>query len=478
MDLGKAGWLSSILEEAAAAHGGVSPSTPAPGLSETSASGRARARDYLRQTLRASGLLYGTPREGGPSDEEALPTGSASGSVRAPEELLFLAVVRTLARMALDISVLTGAQARPREDQLLLLFAVFTGQLDVAESVHARIERGVEVPRRLQGKVEGALGKRAISLAGDPVYGLVLHNGALYADAQMFGRQAIDYFARGQFQRVAAQRRIDFAARQKALLVKVLAGLSCADREPSYATRRAILRQVEDLALPGAIESELKAAVKKSFEHKLGVRAMVAEVRSKDMQHFILEQTLLASLVDGQRSRGERAFIQELAQALCVPDEELHRLELEMAEFYARHRSVVDVFTVSAAAGLMGEDYVIRIQEALEKNFHRMMQEVRETGDLAVLLAKAARGQRLNSAERRRMRAQLIDVAKAIPALAIFAAPGGVLLLMALSKVLPFSLLPSSFQDEPTPTPVPLPEQAEKPADPVEAPRTPERHAG
>jgi hypothetical protein len=85
------------------------------------------------------------------------------------------------------------------------------------------------------------------------------------------------------------------------------------------------------------------------------------------------------------------------------------------------------------------------------------MQEVRETGDLAVLLAKAARGVKLTGEERRRMRAQLIDVAKVIPALAIFAAPGGVLLLLGLSKVLPFNLLPSAFQDEPTPTPPPLP---------------------
>ncbi|WP_224366043.1 LETM1 domain-containing protein [Hyalangium versicolor] len=463
MDLGKAGWLSSILEEAVAAHAGVSTPAVAPGLSEDRASGRARARAYLRKTLRASGLLYGTPTEGTAGTEEEVPTAETSGErARAPEEQLFLAVVRTLARMALDIALLTGAPDRARQDQLLFLFAVFTGEVSLAEDIDAKLQGGTAVSRRLRGKVESALARRAISLAGDPVYGLVLHNGALYADAQMFGRQAIDYFARGKFQRAEAQRRIDFAAKQKALLVKVLAGLACADREPSYSTRRAILRQVEDLTLPDAIESELKAAVKKSFEHRLSVRTMVAGVRSKDMQHFILEQTLLASLVDGQRSRGERAFIQDLADALHVPGEELHRLELEMAEFYAHHRSVVDVFTVSAAAGVMGEDYVIRIQEALETNFHRVMQEVRETGDLAVLLAKAARGQGLTRDERRRMRAQLIDVAKAIPALAIFAAPGGVLLLIALSKVLPFSLLPSAFQDEPEPSPEPEPEASER----------------
>jgi uncharacterized membrane protein YebE (DUF533 family) len=452
MDLGKAGWLSSMLEEAVAAHAGVPTLAPALSLPEGS-HGRARARIYLRRMLRASGLLYGTPADNKPQAGEGEP--AASPKARAPEEQLFLAVVRTLARMALDIAVLTGAPAGRREDQLLLLFAMLTGELEMARAIDAKLQEKAGATRRLQGKVEGALARRAISLAGDPVYGLVLHNGALYADAQMFGRQAIDYFARGRFELKAAQRRIDFAAKQKALLVEVLAGLACADREPSPAMRRAILRQVEDLALPDAIESEVKVAVKKSFEHRLAVRTMVTGVRSYDMKHFIVEQALLASLVDGQRSRGERAFLKELTDALQVPEKEVQQLELHMAEFYAKHRSVVDVFTVTAAAGLMGEDFVSRIQEALDENFHRVMQEVRETGDLAVLLAKAARGQKLTREERRRMRAQLIDVAKVIPALAIFAAPGGVLLLLALSKVLPFNLLPSAFQDEPPPAPEP-----------------------
>lgn len=471
MDLGKAGWLSSILEEAVAAHAGEpAPALPQP-RSLRNTSGRAQAGTYLRQRLRATGLLYGTPADGAlPAADGTPPAGAVA---RAPEEQLFLAVVRTLARMALALARLTGAPPGPREDQLLLLFAVLAGELEVAESIQARLQDGQEASRRMHGKVEAALARRAISLAGDPVYGLVLHNGALYADARMFGWQAIDYFSKGRFRRKQTERRVALAARQKALLVEVLTGLACADREPSYAMRRAILRQVEDLALPSAIESELKAAVKKSFEHRLAVRTMVAGVRSKDMKHFILEQALLASLVDGQHSRGERAFLGELTQALQVPEEEVHRLELEMAEFYTRHRSVVDVFTVTAAAGLMGEDFVGRIQEALDKNFHALVQEVRETGDLAVLLAKAARGQKLTREERGRMRAQLIDVAKVIPALAIFAAPGGVLLLLGLSKVLPFNLLPSAFQDEPAPLPALRPGE---PAPAAEA--SPERRVG
>jgi hypothetical protein len=97
---------------------------------------------------------------------------------------------------------------------------------------------------------------------------------------------------------------------------------------------------------------------------------------------------------------------------------------------------------------MMGQEVVERIQRTVEKNFQRLMQEIRETGELSVLLTKAARGHKLTKEERAKMRAQLIDVAKAIPALAIFAAPGGVLLFIALAKVLPFNLLPSSFQDD------------------------------
>ncbi|PTL78941.1 TerB family tellurite resistance protein [Vitiosangium sp. GDMCC 1.1324] len=447
MDLGKAGWLSSLLEESVAAHvrapGPVVPS----GLPESS-SGRARARSYVRRMLRASGLLYGTPADGGAVTEGASAESTGTG---APEEVLFRAVVRTFARMALDIASLAGAPEGPRREQLLLLFAVLTGQLDEAQAIEEKLRQQHAVPRRSWGKVEDALERRAMSLSGDPAYGLVLHNGALYADAHMFGRQALDYFARGGLNREMARRRIDFAARQKALLVEVLTGLACVDRQPTYSARRAILRQVEDLGLPDELESELRAAVRQSFERKRSLSTAVKGVRSVDLRRFILEQTLLASLVDGRRSRGERAFIERLAQALRVPESTVHHLELEVAEFYAKNRSVVDVFTVSSAANLMGEDLVSSMQNALERNFYRLMQEVRETGELYHLLTKAARRQPLTAEERQRMRAQLIDVAKAIPALAIFAAPGGMLLLVALAKVLPFNLLPSSFQDEPEP---------------------------
>jgi hypothetical protein len=439
MELGKSGWLSSLLTDEVLKH--VPPVAAARPLR----SGRARARHYLRGVLRESGLLYGTPQ------------GVAPAGGQAAEEVLFLAVLRTLVRIALDIAVLEEAPPGPRREQVLLLLAATTGQLREASEIDRQIVELREWPlhRKLWDQVESSLEKRAMSLSGDPYYGLVLHNGAVYADAQVFGRQAIDYFARASLPLEAATRRYEFAGKQKALLVEVLAALACAERPPSFPSRRAVLRQIEDLGLPKALASTLRSRVKDTFERRPKLQAVVKGVRSADMRRFILEQAILASLVDGQRAPREVAFLKELAQALGTPLDELGRIEVEMAEFYAKNRKVVDVFTVAAGADVMGEELVDSMQRTLEKNFHRLMVEVRHTGELSVLLSRAARGHTLSADERRRMREQLIDIAKAIPALAIFAAPGGILLLVALAKVLPFSLLPTAFQDEPATPPEP-----------------------
>jgi len=119
---------------------------------------------------------------------------------------------------------------------------------------------------------------------------------------------------------------------------------------------------------------------------------------------------------------------------------------VEVAEFYAQHRSILDVFTVSDNAASLGDEWVGGMQRSLDENVKALLLEARMMGELSVFLGKLAIGQSLTAEERRRMRQELIDLAKAIPALAIFAAPGGLLLLAALAKVLPFSLLPSAFQ--------------------------------
>ena len=72
----------------------------------------------------------------------------------------------------------------------------------------------------------------------------------------------------------------------------------------------------------------------------------------------------------------------------------------------------------------------------------------KETKELSELLFKATTTP-LTMEEKQKVQHQLMDIAKTIPALAIFALPGGGILLPHTNKLLPFNILPSSFQEEP-----------------------------
>jgi hypothetical protein len=186
--------------------------------------------------------------------------------------------------------------------------------------------------------------------------------------------------------------------------------------------------------------------VKEVFRERPDLDVLVRPVRSLPLRRFILQQTLLASLVEGRRSPAELAFLRALARALRISPEGLREVEGEVAEFYAENRSVLDVFAVKDNAASLGDEWVSGVLRSLDENAKALLLEARMMGELGVFLGKLAIGQSLTPDEKRRMRLELIDLAKAIPALAIFAAPGGLLLLAALAKVLPFSILPSAFQ--------------------------------
>lgn len=80
----------------------------------------------------------------------------------------------------------------------------------------------------------------------------------------------------------------------------------------------------------------------------------------------------------------------------------------------------------------------------------RVALEVHKTEDMARLLARSLQGQTLEGHERDRVRSQVVDLLKLVPAAAVFVVPGGGFLLAGLEKTLPFSLLPSSFSKERT----------------------------
>ena len=88
---------------------------------------------------------------------------------------------------------------------------------------------------------------------------------------------------------------------------------------------------------------------------------------------------------------------------------------------------------------------VEEIKVLLHKNKMRLRQELFQSKE-AIYLIKKSINSELSAIEKQKIKVQLLDICKSIPALAVFLLPGGALLLPLLIKLIP-DILPSSFRD-------------------------------
>ena len=128
--------------------------------------------------------------------------------------------------------------------------------------------------------------------------------------------------------------------------------------------------------------------------------------------------------------------------------EEMDGLFLGTADFFDRHAHRFS-FLQDNPSTREFQDYMNdKVMSQVKLNADRILREVQETKELYDLMLQATE-RPLSEEERIKVREQLTDIAKSIPALAIFALPGGGILLPILIKVLPFNILPSAFSDDP-----------------------------
>ena len=86
------------------------------------------------------------------------------------------------------------------------------------------------------------------------------------------------------------------------------------------------------------------------------------------------------------------------------------------------------------------------IKLLLNKNKQRFGQELKQSKE-AIFLIKKATHTHLSEEEKEKIKIQLLDICKTIPALTVFLLPGGALLLPLLIKLIP-DILPSAFQED------------------------------
>lgn len=442
MDLGQQGWLGELLERILAGYlperaryrltsairgEGAAPAPPA-----------LRSRLHVDEELRRSGLIYGSPK---------LPSRVAAGRRLDRAEALFFAVIAGECFLALDVARIHEVpfDRTVAEAELTMFLAAATGNVDLAEQVHERALGKTQLPiDRLQQQIEKALQERVALVTGSTAFDLPLHNGIVYGEARTIGRLAIDWYGRNRFRPDLARRLFRARATSRAALLQAILGLSARHHPAGEDARRAVNRELGKLDLPRRLVRQVRGAI----ERPPTPADLAKRIRARPLRRFLLEQVHLAAIVDGRVDEAEARYLRELAETFEIPAVQVAAVEAEVADYFADPDDVLDAFEVLGAGQAVSMALVDRIAVELADNWDRIQLELKETGELGMLLGKAARGGRLTPEERAKAREQLIDVAKVVPQLAIIAAPGGMILFAALLKVLPVSFLPSSFDPE------------------------------
>lgn len=425
------GWLATFLEEAYP----PDKQAPSPSLVPLSLPPGWRLRRALLHFARRRGLRYGAPllREGQRVSNHA-------GDLAPLIALLAVLVDQTdLVSAHLGAPLLDPRAERRRRSKALAAGLALAAGYDDAAAALVEAEHPAEAPKALS-RVAKALVRRRF-LVGNPLLGLTLNHALAAAEAQAVGEAvALTYGARSS-EGLGEPLREDVARRREAL-VAAIASLSAEREELDHALSLTTqVWHVKNLGLPRRETQRLLAHVKAPPD----VDGVAALVRAEDRE-LVVEHALLAALLDGRVSPEERRWVDQLVRRLELPLPRHRRLERRVAAFVAAHREAFNPLAHAERFHASRPPLAWRATRLVRQNLEALFLEVRETGDLAVLLARRAAGQRLSDDEQRRMREQLVDVAKAVPSLALFSLPGGAVLLPVLLKLLPFDLRTSAFR--------------------------------
>lgn len=165
---------------------------------------------------------------------------------------------------------------------------------------------------------------------------------------------------------------------------------------------------------------------------------------SSERQYFI-DIVSLAAWEDHKIEYTESDFIKEIAKVLELDQVIVKNAINHVALFFEQHKDSVSLFKTANPILQFFDNSHQLVRRLIKRNSKRLLRELSESKELIYLLSKSTTTD-LTDQERRKIKEQLLDIFKSIPSLAIFALPGGAILLPIFIKLIP-TLLPSAFDD-------------------------------
>lgn len=200
--------------------------------------------------------------------------------------------------------------------------------------------------------------------------------------------------------------------------------------------------------------SELTSMVYKTAypQTRVILDVLLEKIIASGLDPFLLRTVykiaVITIMIDDRETKEERVAMEEIQRVFQISLEEHDRLMMEVANYLYNNQEVIYRSGFRKIFSSFEKQVIKRMQSLLVANKDNIVAELSQTKDMTVLIGRWLQGDKLTKKEQDQVGEQMKDVLKAIPALGIFALPGGTVLLPILAKILPFNILPSSFDKE------------------------------
>ncbi|HEX8561496.1 MAG TPA: LETM1-related biofilm-associated protein [Flavobacterium sp.] len=177
-----------------------------------------------------------------------------------------------------------------------------------------------------------------------------------------------------------------------------------------------------------------------------GIDALQLEYFTNDLEKFyLIDMAGMALWSDGMIEKEEAYFLHSIGNAMDISDKFVIESIDASNTFITKHKKEIRYFNYSNPVKHFYDHMTESVVVLITRNKNRLIKEIRQSGELMVLLAHSARRD-LDPKEKKKVKKQLLEICKTIPAMTIFLLPGGSLLLPILIKFIP-QMLPSAFNE-------------------------------
>lgn len=163
------------------------------------------------------------------------------------------------------------------------------------------------------------------------------------------------------------------------------------------------------------------------------------------LKRYFVEIALLTIWTDQEKHPGEEFFISNLFVKLGLDQETFDASQVTVESFIYNNYKRLPYLNEGSDAQKIYGNLSNKYRRILERNKKKIAKELRESKELVRLIGLSSRRD-LTKEEREKLRLQMKDMARAIPALTVFMLPGGTVLLPLLLKIIP-NLVPTAFRD-------------------------------